>query len=76
MADIGFINMVLVFYETGGKKLVVPVVKRAPAALVADGGNGDEEEVKMPAAEQDALGEEVKVDGLGEEGDRVKGPED
>jgi hypothetical protein len=38
MADIGFINMVLVFYETGGKKLVVPVVKRAPAGLAAEGG--------------------------------------
>jgi hypothetical protein len=37
LADIGFIKMVLVFYETGGKKLVVPVAKRSPAVLVAEG---------------------------------------
>ena len=53
MADIGFINMVLVFYETGGKKQVDPVVKRAPAALFAD-ASGDEEEVKILGDEDDA----------------------
>jgi hypothetical protein len=30
----------------------------------------------MPAADQDALGEEMKVDGLEDEGNGDKGPED
>jgi hypothetical protein len=75
MADIGFINMVLVFYETGGKKLVVPVVERTPAALVVD-DQGDEE-MKVPAADRDAQeGEEVIDDALEEKGDEDEVLED
>jgi hypothetical protein len=33
MADIGFINMVLIFYETGGEKLVTPIINKTTAAL-------------------------------------------
>jgi hypothetical protein len=41
MADIRFINMVLVFYETGGKKLVSPVIDKVPAALNAAGSDSE-----------------------------------
>jgi hypothetical protein len=41
MADIGFINMVLVFYETGGKKLVTPIIDNTPAALDAAGSESE-----------------------------------
>ena len=47
MADIRFINMVLVFYETGGKRLVSPVIDKAPAALDAagsDNGSGGDDD--------------------------------
>jgi hypothetical protein len=46
MAEIGFINMVLVFYETGGKKLVIPKVKKNPAALVPEVKKEEEKKEK------------------------------
>ena len=45
MADIGFINMVLVFYETGGKRLVEPELNKAPAALDTDDSNDEDDEI-------------------------------
>lgn len=47
MADIRFINMVLVFYETGCKKLVMPVIEKIPAALDGTGsesGGGEDDD--------------------------------
>ena len=58
MADLGFINMVLEFYETNPKKLIVPAVQINPAYLLNDGN--EDEEMKMPAADQDAQREEIK----------------
>jgi hypothetical protein len=48
MTDIGFINMVIVFYETGGKKLVSPVIDKKHAALdaaVSESGSGGDDDI-------------------------------